>query len=133
MDDAMPDFTPANLAKMKKQAEKASDFLKSLSHESRFMVICLLSEGERSVTELETMLSLRQPTVSQQLARLRTDGIVRPRRKGKAIYYSIANDDARRIITMLCEMFCNEGEGDREEVQEEEAQKEEGHPNGHHL
>ena len=128
----MPDFTPATLAKMKKQAEQASDFLKSLSHESRLMVIYLLSQGERSVTELETMLSLRQPTVSQQLARLRTDGFVRSRRKGKAMYYSIANDDARRIIAMLCEMFCNEGEEQRKEEQEQ-AQQEKGHPNGHHL
>lgn len=116
----MPDFNPANLVKMKQQAKKASDFLKSLSHESRLLVICLLSERERSVTELETILALRQPTVSQQLARLRNDGLVRPRREGKTIFYSIANDDARRLIATLCDIFCGDDE------------VESGHPNGRH-
>ncbi|MBZ0146662.1 MAG: metalloregulator ArsR/SmtB family transcription factor, partial [Pseudorhodoplanes sp.] len=69
-------------------AREASDFLKALSHEARLVILCLLSEGEKSVTEIEHILDLRQPAVSQQLARLRADNLVDTRRDGKNIYYS---------------------------------------------
>jgi len=88
------------------KARKASEFLKALSHESRLIVLCLLAERERSVSELEQILSLRQPTVSQQLARLRLDGLVSTRREGKAILYSLANDDVRRVIGVLYSIYC---------------------------
>ncbi len=61
-----------SLDRMLQNARLASDFLKALSHETRLLLLCLLSDGERSVTDLENALSLRQPTISQQLARLRT-------------------------------------------------------------
>ena len=70
------------------------------------MLLCLLSERERSVTELENVLSLRQPTVSQQLARLRLDGLVNTRRDGKTIYYSLASDDVRQVISVIYAIFC---------------------------
>lgn len=88
------------------KARKASDFLKALSHESRLLLLCLLAERERSVSELEQILALRQPTVSQQLARLRLDGLVSTRREGKSILYSLANDDVRRVITVLYSIYC---------------------------
>ena len=88
------------------KARKASDFLKALSHESRLLLLCLLAERERSVSELEQILSLRQPTVSQQLARLRLDGLVSTRREGKSILYSLADEDVRRVITVLYSIFC---------------------------
>jgi len=94
------------LGRLMAKATKASDFLKALSHPSRLLVLCLLSEGERSVTELETALSLRQPTVSQQLARLRSDGLVETRRDGKTIFYRLANDDAREVIEVIYQIFC---------------------------
>lgn len=89
-----------------RNAREASDFLKALSHESRLLLLCLLAEGERSVTELETILSLRQPTVSQQLARLRFDGMVTTRRDGKVIYYSLANENVRQVISVIYGIFC---------------------------
>ena len=95
-----------NLDAMIVKARLASDFLKALSHETRLLLLCLLSEGERSVTDLENTLSLRQPTVSQQLARLRLDGLVNARRDGKTVYYSIADDDIKRVIALLYEIFC---------------------------
>jgi DNA-binding transcriptional ArsR family regulator len=88
------------------KARKASEFLKALSHESRLIVLCLLAERERSVSELEQILALRQPTVSQQLARLRLDGLVTTRREGKAILYSLANEDVRRVISVLYSIYC---------------------------
>jgi DNA-binding transcriptional ArsR family regulator len=99
---------PFDLTVLKAQARKASSFLKALSNENRLLLLCLISDRERSVTELETILALRQPTVSQQLARLRNDGLVAPRREGKIIYYRIASDEVRRTISLLYEMFCRE-------------------------
>jgi DNA-binding transcriptional ArsR family regulator len=99
------EYSP-ELDQLMRKARKASDFLKALSHENRLLLLCLLAEGERSVTELENILSLRQPTVSQQLARLRFDGMVTTRRDGKTIYYSLANDDVRQVISVIYDIFC---------------------------
>jgi DNA-binding transcriptional ArsR family regulator len=91
---------------MIENAREASDFLKALSHEARLVILCLLVEGEKSVAELEDMLSLRQPAVSQQLARLRADDLVEARRDGKNIYYSLARPEVRDIIQALHAAFC---------------------------
>ena len=101
----------ADLKRMMKSAQEASDFLKGLANENRLLLLCLLAEGEKSVTELETMLDLRQPTVSQQLARLRADKLVEARRDGKAIYYSLASEEARQVIGLLYDLFCLSGSG----------------------
>lgn len=94
-----------NLEELRESAREASDLLKALAHQPRLMLLYLLAKGEQSVTELETILEMRQPAVSQQLARLRMDGIVAPRRQGKTIYYSLVNDDVRRIMTVLQDIF----------------------------
>ena len=88
------------------KARRASDFLKALAHESRLLILCSLAEGEKSVTELERFLGQRQPAVSQQLARLRTDGLVASRRAGKTIYYRLASEEARVIIGAVYDVFC---------------------------
>ena len=91
-------------------AEKATDaaaFLKAISHEGRLMILCHLVSGEKSVTELEELLSARQAAVSQQLSRLRLEGLVVPRRDGKTIYYSLADDRPRRILERVYEVFCD--------------------------
>ena len=95
-----------DLERMVDNAKRASDFLKALAHESRLMILCILAEGEKSVSELEDLLSLRQPTVSQQLARLRADGLVSTRREGKAIYYKLASEEARIVIGAIYDVFC---------------------------
>jgi DNA-binding transcriptional ArsR family regulator len=95
-----------DLERMVDNAKRASDFLKALAHESRLMILCILAEGEKSVSELEDLLSLRQPTVSQQLARLRADGLVSTRRDGKAIYYKLASEEARIVIGAIYDVFC---------------------------
>ncbi|MGR7995044.1 MULTISPECIES: ArsR/SmtB family transcription factor [unclassified Xanthobacter] len=87
-------------------ARDASAFLKALANEHRLLLLCLLSERERSVTELETILSLRQPAVSQQLARLRLDGLVTTRRDGKAVFYRLASEDVQRVLTVIYDIFC---------------------------
>ena len=97
---------PAEAERLADKAKRAADFLKALAHESRLMILCILSEGEKSVSELEELLSLRQPTVSQQLARLRADGLVATRRDGKTIHYSLASEEARVVVGAVYEMFC---------------------------
>lgn len=78
------------------------------------MILCHLVTGEKSVTELEQLLSARQAAVSQQLARLRLEGLVTPRREGKAIYYSLTDERPKRILELIYDLFCNEdGQGDR--------------------
>ncbi len=90
------------------QAQSAANFLKALAHEGRLMILCHLSSGEKSVTELELLLASRQAAVSQQLARLRLEGMVACRRDGKAIYYSLADEKVRRAIELFYDMFCRQ-------------------------
>lgn len=102
-----PDMCREDMERMMRNAQEASNFLKAISHEGRLMILCHLASGEKSVTELEDLLSARQAAVSQQLSRLRLEGLVTPRRDGKAIYYSLADDRARQIIEVVYELFCN--------------------------
>jgi DNA-binding transcriptional ArsR family regulator len=98
--------TSPDIQHMLANADEASLFLKSLAHGNRLLLLCLLAEKERSVTELEQILQLRQPAVSQQLARLRLDGLVGTRREGKTIFYSLADERTKRFITLIYETFC---------------------------
>jgi len=92
---------------MMENAQRATEFLKALAHEGRLMILCYLaSGGERSVTELENFLGQRQAAVSQQLARLRFEGLVDTRRDGKTIYYRLADGRAQRMLEMVHDMFC---------------------------
>lgn len=94
------------LDQMMDNATAATNYLKAISHEGRLMILCHLATGEKSVTELEELLSARQAAVSQQLGRLRMEGLVMPRREGKTIYYSLADDRSQRIIGLVYELFC---------------------------
>jgi len=87
------------------RSEAACELLKSMAHEGRLIILCLLAIKERSVMELEESLDLRQPAVSQQLARLRADNLVSTRRDGKMIYYSLASSEALEIIKVLARNF----------------------------
>lgn len=87
------------------KARKATDMLKALSHEGRLLILCLLTEGEKSVSEIEDMMDMPQAAVSQQLARLRLDGLVNARRDGRSIYYSIASRDVTKLISTLHDLL----------------------------
>jgi len=102
------DMSPKDLDRMVYNATRASNFLKAISHEGRLMILCHLVSGEKSVTELEELLSARQAAVSQQLSRLRLEGLVTPRREGKAIYYRLADDRPRRMLETVYELFCQD-------------------------
>ncbi|EEB85154.1 transcriptional regulator SoxR [Roseobacter sp. GAI101] len=95
-----------DLDKMANNAVRASNFLKAISHEGRLMILCHLASGEKSVTELEELLSARQAAVSQQLSRLRLEGLVIPRRDGKTIYYRLSDDRPKQIMEVVYDLFC---------------------------
>jgi DNA-binding transcriptional ArsR family regulator len=100
------DEVSPELRQLVQKARNASDFLKALAHENRLVILCLLAERERSVTELESLLSLSQAAVSQQLARLRFEGLVESRRDGRQIYYSLPDETTRRFIQAIYDKFC---------------------------
>ncbi len=108
MSEAATDVVAAEAAaeRMAQNGQAAADFLKALAHEGRLMILCHLARGEKSVTELEHLLDSRQSAVSQQLARLRLEGLVAHRRDGKAIYYSLGDPKAAKMLGVIYEMFC---------------------------
>ncbi len=101
------DISDEEMDAMVANATTASNFMKAISHEGRLMILCHLVNGEKSVTELEDLLSARQAAVSQQLSRLRLEGLVVPRREGKTIYYRLADHRPRRILEVVYDLFCN--------------------------
>jgi len=102
-------MSDAEIEQMMDSACIASNFLKAISHEGRLMILCHLASGEKSVTELEDLLSARQAAVSQQLSRLRAEGLVTPRREGKAIFYSLTDQRAVQILDVVYDLFCKDG------------------------
>ncbi|SNT70626.1 ArsR/SmtB family transcription factor [Psychrobacter sp. LV10R520-6] len=107
LDSNTPDFAPIDLAKQMQEASlQASKLLKSLSHPDRLILLCQLTQGEYCVGELETLVGVGQPSLSQQLGILRKDQLVTTRREGKQIYYSIASDDALAVLQLLYQRFC---------------------------
>lgn len=98
----------SDMEKMMRNASRASNFLKAVGHEGRLMILCHLATGEKSVTELEDLLSARQAAVSQQLSRLRLEGLIEPRREGKSIYYRLTDDRSKQIMEIVYDLFCRD-------------------------
>jgi DNA-binding transcriptional ArsR family regulator len=95
-----------NVMDMTGTAERVSELMKVLANKHRLLVLCQLVEGERSVGELAQRLGVREPAMSQQLAVLRREGLVRPRRAAQTIYYGLARDDVRRLMEFLYATYC---------------------------
>ena len=95
-----------NVSDMRGRAGEAGRFLKSLCNEHRLLILCSLAEGEKSVGELEGLLEMRQPHLSQHLTRLRESGLVKTRRVSRMVYYRLGSEPAERIISLLHELFC---------------------------
>lgn len=103
----MPAATPAlDLDTLRASADAACRLMKVLANPDRLLLLCQLSMGERRVGELEELLGIVQPTLSQQLGVLRDEGLVTTRRDGKAIYYAIASAQALAVMGVLYEQFC---------------------------
>jgi DNA-binding transcriptional ArsR family regulator len=97
---------PHHASDMQAHAADAAGLMKALGNESRLMVLCLLTEGEQSVSDLNDRIPLSQSALSQQLARLRQYGLVKTRRESQAIFYSLAEGPADRVINLLHDIYC---------------------------
>lgn len=98
--------TPTPTEQMLVHAADAAGLMKALGNENRLMILCLLAEGERSVGELNDLVPLSQSALSQQLARLREQGVVETRRESQTIYYRLADGPADRVIHLLHDIYC---------------------------
>ena len=96
-----------NMSTIRESADLACNFMKVLANADRLLLLCQLSAGEKSVGELEALLNIRQPTLSQQLTVLRENQLVSTRRDGKNIYYSISSEPALAIMHVLSQQLCN--------------------------
>ncbi len=95
-----------NLEALLPKAAQAESFLKALANRHRLMILCELHKGEKSVSSIQQALGLGQSSLSQHLARLRQDDLVKTRRESQTIYYSLANANVTRMIALLYELFC---------------------------
>ena len=98
-----------NIEEMEATAEKVADLMKVLSNKNRLLVLCQLVESERPVGELARGIGIREQAMSQQLALLRKDGLVKTRRDGQTIYYSLARSDIRPLMQFLYDTYCKDG------------------------
>ncbi|TNE40666.1 MAG: ArsR family transcriptional regulator [Alphaproteobacteria bacterium] len=97
-----------NINEMQRAASQASTLMKALSSETRLMLLCKIREGEISVNSLAGTFEMLPASVSQQLALLRKDGLVRTRRDGQTIYYALAGNEAERVISLLYDLYCTD-------------------------
>ena len=101
------DTTTLDLDKMKASAGNACRLMKVLSNPDRLMLLCQLSQSEKRVGELEEILGIMQPTLSQQLAVLRDESLVETRREGKQIFYRITSDTVLAVLAVLYQQYCD--------------------------
>jgi len=95
-----------DLKKMKSSADAACRLMKALNHRDRLMLLCEISQGEKCVGQLEEILDIHQPMLSQHLTGLRTAKLVKTRREGKQIFYSLGSESALAVIQVLYQQFC---------------------------
>lgn len=95
-----------DLKKMRSSADSACKLMKALTHRDRLMLLCEISQGEKCVGELEEILDIHQPMLSQHLTGLRVAKLVKTRREGKQIYYSLGSQSALAVIEVLYQQFC---------------------------
>lgn len=101
-----PTAPPLDLAVLRQSADAACRLMKALSNPDRLLLLCQLSQGEKNVGELEALVGIAQPTLSQQLGVLRHEGVVATRREGKNIYYRVADPALLQILALLYRLYC---------------------------
>src|SRR5210317_2191841 len=109
MNESSEPVMPEDFAKMSElhdMASNACELLKAMANEWRLMILCQLSEGERTVSELQSVLGLSQSALSQHLAVLRREKIVSARKDAQSVFYSLAGDEATKVMETLHELFC---------------------------
>jgi DNA-binding transcriptional ArsR family regulator len=104
----MNEENPVNPEQMASAAAEASELMRTLGHKDRLMILCHLISGEKSVGELAGLLEIPQSPLSQHLARMRKENLVTTRREAQSIYYSIASNEATRMVELMHELYCSE-------------------------
>lgn len=104
---------PFDPAAMRAAASQACALLKALANPDRLLLLCQLTQGPLCVGDLETILGIQQPTLSQQLGVLRDEALVTTRREGKQIFYSIASSEAMAVMAALYQLYCEQPKGAR--------------------
>ena len=102
----MAEKLDVDMQTMRAKARHVASLLKMVSNENRLMILCHLGQGEMSVTELNERFDLSQSALSQHLAKLRQDGLVKTRRESQTIYYSLTSSEVIRLIEFLHGEFC---------------------------
>jgi DNA-binding transcriptional ArsR family regulator len=102
----VPALTTAKLRRLEKNAHRACDLLGAMANASRLMILCQLADGEKSVSDLQPLIGLSQSALSQHLAILRRKHLVRTRRAGQSIFYSLASGEASAVMSTLHAQFC---------------------------
>jgi DNA-binding transcriptional ArsR family regulator len=95
-----------DIDEMRRNAAEATALLRALAHDDRLLLLCQLSQAELCVGELEALLQIRQPSLSQQLGVLRREGLVETRRDGRNIYYRVADEKALCLLETLYQLYC---------------------------
>jgi DNA-binding transcriptional ArsR family regulator len=106
MNTAKSDVNTKRLDEMQASAEQAAILLKAMANKHRLLLLCLLNQGELSVTELKSELNIPQSTLSQHLSVLRQDALVKTRRDAQTIYYRLASKEVESIIATLYQLYC---------------------------
>ena len=104
-------MTGQELQKLAARAREASELLKALAHQTRLLILCILADEEKTVGEIENILGVQQAMVSQQLARLRMEGLVNTRREGRQVYYSVGQASTISLLDSLFGMFATPENG----------------------
>ena len=110
--DTMSPTIDFDLAAMRTAANQACSLMRVMSNPDRLMLLCQLAQGERRVGELEELLDIQQPTLSQQLAVLRDEALVETRREGKQIFYRITSEPVLAVLAVLYQQYCASPQGD---------------------
>ena len=109
MNDDTVEAAPEDIEKLGElhdMASQAVELLKAMANEWRLMILCKLAEGEKTVSELQQSLGLSQSALSQHLAVLRREKIVKARKHAQSVSYSLTGDDASKVMNTLHEVFC---------------------------
>ena len=102
----MKNGAEVDLNQMAQSAGRASSLMKTLGHKDRLMILCHLADGEKSVGEIAGLLEISQSPLSQHLSRMRKESLVETRREAQTIYYSLKSGEAKKIVEVLYELFC---------------------------
>lgn len=98
-----------DLETLQENARRATALLRAMGNPHRLMILCQILGGEKNVSELERLIGLSQSALSQHLARLRRDRLVQTRRSAQTIFYSLAGEEAKAVLSTLYSLYCGEG------------------------